>query len=918
MDYSTGSTIQNILIPNSNPSTPSKTGMLFAQRKLNSQNQIYLPRNGNQMPSLYQPFRLGSYTTGLEALYYLGQLGFQYKLGLSFQQTFIAPNTVVYDDVAGTVTLQWNSANVGIEFLVSQSPTGSVMQGLASGTIRSVSIVGNTSFLVLIPTKGSAVFNTNNQIQINALLSYEAPEPQNSDPVCVYTFWYFNQYIVSPKNLTSPDLWLSVSVANRDTSISPSSATISLTDPELVTIDASKNISLTYDVNTDNLGLLPTEYLGGTTVTQTTELPSGNTLSVYYVKEKGVYLIGSGDNQGISYSTDGINWLQSSLKTKNVNLFYYANNTFIASTDKGIYYSADGVTWNISNLVNEDISCIHFAQGKFLIGLGNSFAGSYYSTDGINWIQNGVSKFAGITFAKDKWVAATKTKGIYTSDNGIDNWVLVDDCKGFNCVVFYNDMFIAGGIGATGSIVVSSDGTTWTDAYSDVGLSTYSISYNGKFFTAGTNKGILYSEDGLIWSVTNNTTSIVTGGISFDDKIIVAGTKAGIYHSTDGKQWDLCTGAGSNGEWFSIVHAVNYNANLDANDAKKFLACNNTGVASSVDGVLWIKGKSKASGTYNGYKILNNKVIISVVNITGDFSIGLPINITLDSTQNGFKYINDKEISCFALGFNVPNRTVLETTYADFYNAIMVLQSPQAGKIKKYNVQGYIGYAPKFINEYPIASITAPDTTAFKFSARLDIPTAYQYPCLGGMNAVMSMYMDLNNDIPYYACSGSQVFINQQASTNQATFSNDIIYNQLTEQGVTVFVPSTATGLLYVYRNVCTLQTVTGKVDGEYRYEETQQKIRWIDKNAVEIAEFTCINTNGTRKNNTPLLTKLLQSNLMNMLTIGANLGMLGTSSVKVELSTTDITRYNVTINTSIIPANSGSDIFVYVNSYTV
>ena len=191
-----------------------------------------------------------------------------------------------------------------------------------------------------------------------------------------------------------------------------------------------------------------------------------------------------------------------------------------------------------------------------------------------------------------------------------------------------------------------------------------------------------------------------------------------------------------------------------------------------------------------------------------------------------------------------------------------------------------------------------------------------------GINAVQHMYLDLNNQYPFYATSGDAIFLNQDCGTDTTVYPNLEIANQLTEQGCTVFLPDQTTGLRTVFNNVSCLQTVSSKNDYEYRYQATQLKVRWVDKNLVEVGNLSVINPDGTRKNNNPETTKSLKQNLFNVLTIGYNNGngILGNTdnNISITLNPEDVTRYLITATTTVTPPNNGIDFIAVFKSYTL
>lgn len=599
-DYSIGTTITDVFVENTAPVDPAKTGLVFAGRTLNSNNQIYVPFSSNPMPNLYVPFVLPPYKNGLDAVVALGLMGFKYTLGLAFNETFVEPDAVSVNAVSGLTTLTWNSPVMGVQYLVGASPVGSATQDTATGTIVSVSVVGNQSFMVIAPTSGSTAFLTSDPVVISAELSDPMPDPSVSDEVVVAAYAFYEQYNNSPVFNTSPNLWISTYISGRDASISPTATPITLVDPTSVQVNADGSVNLNYPIAAYQLGLLPTTALGQTTVTQAT---------------------------------------------------------------------------------------------------------------------------------------------------------------------------------------------------------------------------------------------------------------------------------------------------------------------------------SNATGIYNGYTLTSTLCIINVVSVTGTFTDTYAVTVVLDVTQNGFDYLGNTQISSFGIGYNISNINGLQTTHSDFYNGIVALQSPDASKTNKFKVQGYYSYVAATINAIPLAQLTTPNVTYFKATAKLDIPTAVQYPCNAMMLTMASMFNDLNMGYPFYATNGQTATLWCTASTNQVTYPTQDSMNQLTSQGWTAIGINTNLQA-YIYRNVCTLQSISGVIDTEYRYEELQLKVRWLNENAVIIAEATATNDDGTRKNNNPELITEMKNNIQTLLAEGYDNGngILGNTNntVTVTINPNDVTRLLIAITTTIVSANSGSDITVTILPYSV
>lgn len=606
-NYGTGTTAKTILLAPTNPQDNAKTGLAFVKRTLGVGNKIIPPIGGTPMPNLYVPFKLPAYSSATDAIADLVKMGYKYVGGISRTETLIAPDAININTSTGITSLIWNSAALGLQGYANASAvTGVITQDTTApkptANLLSITVQNGITTLQCVLVNSSPIFNLTDPLTIDINIKSIVPDETKSDNVVVATYAYYDQYVTSPKNDTSPDLWLSV-IPSTNGDINPDPTPIPLAAPTDVTDLGGGAYNLTYPIDANQLGLLPTTYLGNTIVTQ-------------------------------------------------------------------------------------------------------------------------------------------------------------------------------------GSI----------------------------------------------------------------------------------------------------------------------------------------------TATYQGYEIIGAQVIISVTAATGEITKG-PLTVTLDFSQSGFQYLGNEEISSFALGYaNVPTQQKLETDYPVFVAGIAALQSKEVTKKRKYKVKGYYGFAFQSIGQYQTVALTTPDTEMYKASIVFDVNTKFQVATQGYNVAMKSMFMDLNGDYPFYENSGEGVIINIPASDNPASWVTDDVINQAASQGWTVFAPSKSTGLHYVYRNVCTLQTVSSREDAEYRYMSFQLKLRYYVKNSVEIAETTCTNPDGTRKNNNPgLITQLktnlesLQSTLQNKAQIAGFESILGANcSVSVTLKPSDVTRTLIQEKISIVSGNGGNDIEIYVEPYTI
>ncbi len=331
---------------------------------------------------------------------------------------------------------------------------------------------------------------------------------------------------------------------------------------------------------------------------------------------------------------------------------------------------------------------------------------------------------------------------------------------------------------------------------------------------------------------------------------------------------------------------------------------------------------SAATGTLNGYTLTSTTCVINVINVTGTFDTSHTVSVVLDNTQSGFNYLGNNQINSFGIGYNISNLSGLSTTHADFYNNIVALQAPNASESNKFNVQGYYSYVAASINAIALNLLTTPNNTFFVATAKTDVPTAVQYPANAMMTTMCSMFDDLNNEYPYNGTDGQTATLALTASTNSAALPPQSTLNQLCTQGWKA-LGINSSGQIYIYRNVCTLQSIGGVVDNSYRFEDIQLKTRYLDENFYAIAEATAIDPQtGMRLNNNPELITNMKNNLSSFLnTAYANgAGIVGNTnnSVSVTINPNATSRLIINITTTISPANSGSDIVVYVTQFSI
>ena len=256
----------------------------------------------------------------------------------------------------------------------------------------------------------------------------------------------------------------------------------------------------------------------------------------------GKFIVVSNSNY-FYYSTDGINWTESTISdtSRNWVSVCYGNDKFVAVANKSNYfaYSTDGITWTESTISSTSRRwwSVCYGNGMFVVVgynlnssnkliTGNNFA---YSTDGINWtegtISDGLSKryWYSVCYGNDKFVVisggidhisvsnyfAYSTDGINWTESTISN----STTRCWKDICYGNDKFVIVGANYTGgtndktttgnTFAYSTDGITWTEGMIDDTEEIWeSVCYvNGKFIATEpySSNNFAYSYDGINW-----------------------------------------------------------------------------------------------------------------------------------------------------------------------------------------------------------------------------------------------------------------------------------------------------------------------------------------------------------------------------------------------------------------------------------
>ena len=256
--------------------------------------------------------------------------------------------------------------------------------------------------------------------------------------------------------------------------------------------------------------------------TQSTLPISAAWLTVSFLKDKFILLAGSRNSSVTDlflYSFDGINWTQSNFTTTNSwSCVCYSNNVFVAIGTwlvRNVFnYSYNGITWYATNTVPSagDWNGVTgaYINGKNIFIAVNSFGGSStYSYDGITWFSGNLSSnyWFYVKYFNEKFVAAGQNCLAYSTD-GI-NWTDVPSNFGvINSMIVNKNGFLI--FTNTGPIKQSNDGINWSNMKTITTPANF-IPSNGYYIN---NKNIVFSSNGYILSLDDSNVSNLNTKVS--------------------------------------------------------------------------------------------------------------------------------------------------------------------------------------------------------------------------------------------------------------------------------------------------------------------------------------------------------------------------------------------------------------------
>lgn len=239
----------------------------------------------------------------------------------------------------------------------------------------------------------------------------------------------------------------------------------------------------------------------------------------------------------IMVSDDGLTWRQlPGSPSRDMHFVRYSRGRFIAGCDLGVVFtSTNGINWVESSLPTTSALSSLATDGAREVMVG-TFGGTFYSDDGVTWHSGsggwtgGDITYNAVAWAKGTWVCAGNGR-LVVSTNGSDWQIRPIDTSWFiNGIAFAQNEFLAVG---NGVILTSPDGALWTAQSSPGGLQLKAVDFIGSNWVATvgpkvpgpqSSPGVIVSTTGTNWTTNSFSLPPFVGlyGLTHDAQIALA------------------------------------------------------------------------------------------------------------------------------------------------------------------------------------------------------------------------------------------------------------------------------------------------------------------------------------------------------------------------------------------------------------
>lgn len=243
------------------------------------------PASGFPTLEYFKPFTMPIFSSGYEALTYMGNLGFTVEFGLSGSLLFPVPDTVT-TNANGTVTLSYTAMPANYNLLLVTGVSATVTQDTSAATGTFISASTSAFEITLDDVSGSFDTTTGHLITIDYINNnLGLPDPNRTEEICMQVFYIYqvmnlitggNQY-----NFIKPNIILSV-LTPREVSgrFAPNPASVTIGIPNGTAVQTDGSVYIGYTTMPANGVYVPLTQLGNSRFSQATSLAAGTILGI--------------------------------------------------------------------------------------------------------------------------------------------------------------------------------------------------------------------------------------------------------------------------------------------------------------------------------------------------------------------------------------------------------------------------------------------------------------------------------------------------------------------------------------------------------------------------------------------------------------------------------------------------------------
>ncbi len=285
----------------------------------------------------------------------------------------------------------------------------------------------------------------------------------------------------------------------------------------------------------------------------------------------GTAITGRNDLRAITYGSVSTTSTLNSVTTTTT-----TSSTYVAAGAGGAMYSStDGTNWTAINYATtSQLNGASYFGSYKLVGDGGTVL---TSTDAVTWTQQSSGTTQNLYAIASNYtnlnVAVGANGTIISSADGV-TWTAATTSATSNHLYavtygIYNSVGTWIAVGAAGTIVESSDGLTWHSVTSGSAADLQGIAYGAvtsltgttltttsTFVAVGASGTVLRSVDGVSWTASVPPVATNLKAIVYGTQYVAVGAGGNIFISADGLSWTLASPAATSNDLYAVVHGL--------------------------------------------------------------------------------------------------------------------------------------------------------------------------------------------------------------------------------------------------------------------------------------------------------------------------------------------------------------------------